>query len=178
MTDKLFGEERRHFILQVLKRSSEPLTGTELAKKANVSRQVIVGDITLLKAKKEPIVATSQGYIYLKEQESTLHKRIVACYHTPDRTEEELNLIVDFGVTVRDVTIEHPVYGDLKASLMVSSRRDVNHFMDNINKNKASLLSQLTDGIHLHTLASSSEDRLDEAEQALRKADFLLDSIK
>ena len=64
---KLLGEDRRDKLIQLLKESRKPLTGSELAKIANVSRQIIVGDISILKAKKEPIMATSQGYIYLHE---------------------------------------------------------------------------------------------------------------
>lgn len=56
-------------------------------------------------------------------------QRIIACDHEPEKTEEELNLIVDFGVTVKDVTIEHPVYGDLTASIRVSTRKEVSDFV-------------------------------------------------
>ena len=177
MSHKLLGAERRNFILQLLKNSKEPLTGSELAKRTYVSRQVIVGDITLLKAMNEPIVATSQGYIYVNNEPAAYVERIVACYHTPDRTEEELQLIVDFGVTVKDVTIDHPVYGDLKASVMVSNRRDVKLFMENMRKNKASFLLELTEGYHLHTLSAPSMEQLDEAEKALEKAGFLVETI-
>lgn len=176
MNEKMLGEERRTFILDFLKQSDIPITGNELAKKTNVSRQVIVGDITLLKAMNEPIIATSQGYIYMKTTPTTNFERIIASYHTPERTEEELQLIVDYGVTVRDVTIEHPVYGDLKASIMVSSRRDVKLFIEKMKKYNASLLSELTGGIHLHTLSAPSEKQLVEAIAALKSAGFFVDS--
>ncbi|WP_243297511.1 transcription repressor NadR [Bacillus litorisediminis] len=173
----MLGAERRNFILDLLKTSKEPLTGSELAKQTNVSRQVIVGDITLLKAMNEPIVATSQGYIYTKNEPTAYVERIVACYHTPQRTEEELQLIVDYGVTVKDVTIDHPVYGDLKASVMVSNRRDVELFMEKMRKHKASFLLELTEGYHLHTLSAPNMQQLDEAEKALGKAGFLVETL-
>ncbi|WP_174732215.1 transcription repressor NadR [Mesobacillus harenae] len=173
---KLLGEERREMILNLLKTSPAPVTGGELASQANVSRQVIVGDITLLKTKNEPIIATSQGYIYMQLQNSLhLFERTIAVCHTPDQTEEELNLLVDQGVTVKDVKIEHPVYGDLTASLMVSNRKDVKQFLYNIRNTKAALLSALTGGIHLHTISATSEQTLDEAEKALAEAGFLLE---
>lgn len=172
---KLYGEERREHLLKILKNSPTPITGTQLSKFANVSRQVIVGDITLLKAKSEPILATSQGYMYLHSQEKELnYERIIACIHPPASTEEELNILVDTGVTVKDVKIEHPVYGDLTASVMVSNRREVRNFIDNIKKTKATYLSQLTNGIHLHTISAPSIHILDEAEKALEKAGFLV----
>ncbi|MGM9923768.1 MAG: transcription repressor NadR [Bacillus sp. (in: firmicutes)] len=172
---KLLGEERRNELLKRLKASSFPLTGSDLARLANVSRQVIVGDITLLKARNEPIIATSQGYIYL--QQDPLHaqvERIVACCHTPEDTEQELQLLVDTGVTVKDVKVEHPVYGDLSSPIMVSSRREAAQFIKRIQDTNATYLSQLTQGIHLHTLAAASEHILDEAEAALQKAGFLV----
>ena len=174
---KILGEERRSFILQQLKDSPVPLTGSELASKTNVSRQVIVGDITLLKAKNEPIIATSQGYIYLKQNALTnSFERTIACKHSPEDTEKELNLLVDHGVLVKDVKIEHTLYGDLTASIMVSNRQEVKQFMQNIKKTGASLLSQLTDGIHLHTISASINQLLDQAEAALKKEGFLIES--
>jgi uncharacterized protein len=174
---KILGEERRSFILQQLKDSPVPLTGGELANKTNVSRQVIVGDITLLKAKNEPIIATSQGYIYLKQNSSTYSfERTIACRHSPHDTEKELNLLVDHGVLVKDVKIEHTVYGDLTASIMVSNRQEVKQFMENMQKTRASLLSELTDGIHIHTISASSTQVLDKAESALRAEGFLIES--
>jgi uncharacterized protein len=174
---KLLGEERRKWILQQLKTSPSPLTGNELAAKTNVSRQVIVGDITILKAKNEPIIATSQGYMYLKQNTAApLVERTVACRHRSEDTEKELNLMVDHGVTVKDVRVEHPVYGDLTASIMVSNRQEVKQFMKKIKETNATLLLELTGGIHLHTLASVNEQALISAETALHDAGFLIES--
>jgi transcriptional regulator of NAD metabolism len=174
---KILGEERRRFILQLLKESTTPITGSDFAEKTNVSRQVIVGDITLLKAKNEPIIATSQGYIYLKSNSAALSfERTIACRHSPAETERELNLLVDHGVTVKDVRIEHAVYGDLTASIMVSNRQEVKQFMKKIQNTKASFLSELTGGIHLHTISASSEHNLDKAVAAMEVAGFLMEA--
>ncbi|MDK8639526.1 transcription repressor NadR [Niallia taxi] len=171
---KMLGEERRSYILSLLKENSRPYTGSELSKLTNVSRQIIVGDITLLKAKNEPIIATSQGYLYLQQSKPELFEKIIACNHAPEKTEEELLLIVDYGVTVKDVKIEHPVYGDLTASILVSNRKEVQQFMKKIQSTNAVYLSQLTSGIHLHTLTANSQSALTEAEAALRNAGFLI----
>lgn len=173
---KILGEERRALILQWLKDSPTPLTGSELAAQTNVSRQVIVGDITLLKAKNEPIIATSQGYLYLNQGNAhSSFERTIACRHKPEDTERELNLLVDHGVLVKDVKIEHAVYGDLTASIMVSNRQEVKQFLENIEQTKASLLSELTGGIHIHTIAASSTQVLDKAEAALKAEGFLIE---
>lgn len=172
---KILGDERRNFLLQILKESKEPITGSYLAAKANVSRQVVVGDITLLKAKNEPIIATSQGYIYMHQSPlQPSFEKTIACRHSPEETEEELNLLVDHGVLVKDVRIEHPVYGDLIASIMVSNRQEVKQFMKKVINTKASFLSELTGGIHLHTISSTTEGALDKAAEAMEQAGFLV----
>ena len=172
---KIYGEERRALLLNRLKNSSTPLTGSELAAEANVSRQVVVGDISLLKARKEPIIATSQGYIYMKnDSPEPVYERIIACSHPPERTEEELYLLVDYGVTVKDVKMVHPVYGDLTASVQVSNREEVKHFIEKVKNTKSGYLLELTNGIHLHTICAASEKALHDAEKALRKANFLI----
>jgi hypothetical protein len=172
---KLLGEERRAWLLEYLKKYRGPVTGTELAKKANVSRQVIVGDITLLKAHNEPIIATSRGYLYMPAAESGSAEKIIACCHDRNRTEEELNMIVDHGVTVKDVKVEHPVYGDLTASIMVSNRQEVKAFIKEMNERKASLLSELTSGVHLHTLSAPSGRMIEKAVAALKEAGILVE---
>ncbi|MBA5711708.1 transcription repressor NadR [Bacillus velezensis] len=173
---KLTGAKRRDMLLHWLKEAGSPLTGGELAKKANVSRQVIVQDISLLKAKSEPIIATSQGYLYISMNAGGEKnaERIIACLHGPERTEEELELIVDEGVTIKDVIIEHPVYGDLTAAIRVSTRKEVKQFMDHINSTNAAYLSQLTGGVHLHTLSAPTKERIDQACQALDDAGILI----
>lgn len=174
---KLYGEERRNKLLEILRESPEPVTGSELSRLTHVSRQVIVSDVTLLKAKNEPIIATSQGYIYMSPANSKHYERIITCSHSPEQTEQELNLLVDLGITIKDVKIEHPVYGDLTASIMVSSRREVRQFIQRIADSNASYLSVLANGVHLHTLSADSEQHLDEAEAALKEAGFLIDYI-
>jgi uncharacterized protein len=173
---KILGEERRNLILAWLQERNEPITGGELSAKTNVSRQVIVQDISLLKARNEPIIATSQGYMYLNQQiKKQLHQRVIACSHKPDQTTDELFLIVDSGVTVKNVIIEHPVYGDLTASIMVSNRNEVEQFINKINDTNAALLSQLTAGTHLHTIEADSISKLDTACQSLLHAGYLIE---
>jgi uncharacterized protein len=171
---KVLGNTRRELILKWLKESDAPLTGGELADHTNVSRQVIVQDISLLKAKNEPVIATSQGYIYLKDQISK-QQHVIACKHKPEETQKELELIVDKGVTIKNVSIEHPIYGDLTASMMVQNRRDVELFIKKVSETNASYLSELTDGTHLHTLEADTLTQIEEACDALKEAGFLVE---
>lgn len=172
---KKLGEERRKLILQWLKESKEPMTGQAIAEKTNVSRQVIVQDISLLKAKNEPIIATSQGYIYLNSPTSiNTYKKIIACRHSPEQTMEELLIIVDNGVVVKDVIVEHPIYGELTASLLLKNRKEVYDFIEKMRETKAAYLSDLTDGVHLHTIESETKEQIDNVVKALENSGFLL----
>lgn len=175
--DKMIGTERRKLIIKWLKDTRKPITGGEFADKTNVSRQVIVQDVSLLKAKNEPIIATSQGYIYIGDQtDQTSFRRVIPCLHTPEQTREELYIIVDHGVTVNDVKIEHPVYGDLTASIMVSNRKEVDQFINKIKETNASYLAMLTEGTHLHTIEADSTDKIEAACKELNEANMLLNS--
>ncbi|WP_299510982.1 transcription repressor NadR [uncultured Rummeliibacillus sp.] len=172
---KLLGEERRAFLLNLLKTEETAITGTELAKRASVSRQVIVNDIALLKARNEPIIATSQGYLYFNQHESVQnYERQIAALHTSEQTEDELNTLVDAGITVKDVTVEHPVYGEITANIMVKNRFDVQQFLKKLQETNASPLMALTDGAHLHTISAPSEAQLDLAEKLLKEKGYLL----
>lgn len=175
-TEKILGEERRNLLLDILSKADKPITGGELASTTNVSRQVIVQDVSLLKAKNYPILATSQGYVFLNNQhdQTKLVERIIACKHAPERTKEELSILVDHGVVVKDVIVEHQVYGELTASIMVGNRNDVNEFVKKINRYNASYLSQLTGGLHLHTLQADSLDKIDLACKVLDEEGFLV----
>ena len=172
---KLKGEERRNWLFTYLKEQAQPVTGTELARLANVSRQVIVNDITLLKATNHPIMATSQGYILLPSQENNYVQRKVACTHQPHETEDELFTLVDEGVTVEKVMIEHPVYGEITSPIMVSNRQDVKLFLKKSKETEATFLLELTSGIHHHLLSAPTEEILERGIDAIRKKGYLLE---
>lgn len=173
---KLLGEERRQELLALLKNAKQPLTGTDLAKHTNVSRQVIVNDMNLLKARNEPIVATSQGYLYMHQMQQTRYERKIVCMHTSEQAKEELFILVDCGVTVENVIVEHAVYGEITASIMVSNRLEVEHFVKRVTETNALYLSALTDGTHLHVISAISEENLDLAESKLREHGILVDN--
>ena len=153
-------------------RSKEPLKAAQLAELTGVSRQVIVQDMALLRAREEPIIATPQGYIYFKD--SPL-QRVIFSRHSAEDTERELNLLVDLGVQVLDVGVEHSVYGKIIRPLKVKSRLDVKNFILNMAKKDAMLLSSLTDGLHIHTLQASSDEVLEKACKVLADEGFLLE---
>ncbi len=164
--------ERRRIILDTLKGADSPLSATALAKQLAVSRQIIVGDVALLRAGGEEIIATARGYVMGQSGEE---RRTVVCRHAPEEMRRELELMVDYGCTVEDVVVEHSVYGQITGRLDVSSRYDVNEFIQRVSEGDAKPLSDLTRGIHLHTLQCPDEKVFQELLIALREAGFLVE---
>jgi transcriptional regulator of NAD metabolism len=82
--------------------------------------------------------------------------------------------MVDTGVEVLDVIVDHPVYGQLTGQLSLASRRDVDYFLKTISETKAGLLSSLTDGIHLHTVRAKDTRVISALEKELKAKGFLL----
>ena len=95
------GEQRREKIIDILNSSSKPVSGVALASMLNVSRQVIVQDIALIRASDNEISSTNRGYVIRKKNE---HTRIFKVVHTEADVEAELNSIVDMGGWVKDVS--------------------------------------------------------------------------
>ena len=62
------ANQRRQLILETLNQSSQPISASQLAKQLEVSRQVIVGDVALLRASNHDILSTPKGYCLAKEQ--------------------------------------------------------------------------------------------------------------
>lgn len=167
------SERRRRHILEWMRAHGGPIPGGEMAKRLRVSRQCLVQDIAILRAAGEEIVATPRGY-RLPDAASHTHRAVLACRHAPERTEEELQILVDHGVKVLDVTVEHPLYGELRGSLMIESRADVQDFLTQVKATHAALLSSLTHGIHLHTVEASRPELIARARARLRERGFLL----
>lgn len=167
------GDERRRRILEWMQRHQSPVRGSELAEHFDVSRQCVVQDIAILRAGGTDILATPRGYL-LPDTSKLEHREILACDHPSERTEEELNILVDHGVKVIDVIVEHPLYGELRGSLMIESRADVQDFLQQMRTKKASLLSSLTSGVHLHTVEAHRAEIVTRAKAQLRERGFLL----
>ena len=164
------GKERRIRIIDLLKNSEVPLSGTQLSKQLGVSRQVIVQDIALLRANEYGIVSTNQGYVL---SDSVTRSRVFKVIHTDDEVEEELSLFVDCGGRVEDVFVSHKIYNIVKAPMNIRSRLDVKKFMDSLASGKSSLLKNVTSGYHYHTVTAESEEILDYIHDALKERGFL-----
>lgn len=164
--------QRRSTILSLLSESAHPISASALAQHCGVTRQVIVGDIALLRVGGTDISATARGYV-LAQADNGLLRRL-ACRHCAADTAAELNAMVDCGCTVVDVSVEHPVYGEITVALGLSSRYDVELFIERMSSTEAAPLSSLTEGIHLHTVLCPDEERLVRLQKKLAAEGFLV----
>ncbi|CAI3436413.1 transcription repressor NadR [Enterococcus cecorum] len=168
------GQKRREIILEELSKATKNVNATQLAEKFGVSRQIVVGDIALLRASGIDIVSNSRGYRLNKKSTGLLETKL-AVKHRPDQVEEELRLIVENGGTVVDVIIEHELYGEIKGTVDIKNDDEVTAFLNKVEQAHATLLSSLTDGIHLHTIQYPDEETLVKIKQALSQAGILLE---
>lgn len=168
------AQARRQEIAGILRSTQEPVSAAALAKRFSVSRQIIVGDIALLRASGLAISATPRGYVILRESSGLIHQ--IAVQHDAAGMREELYAIVDNGCTALDVIVEHPIYGQLTGPLQLSSRYEVEQFLERCKASDARPLSNLTEGIHLHTLSCPDEVSFQRVQAALRNLHILLEN--
>ena len=164
------GQERREQILEILKNSTEPVAGTDLPNQFNVSRQIIVQDMALIRANGVEIISTNRGYIIHASKKVS---RVFKVIHTDEQVEEELNLFVDLGAQVENVFVYHKVYNVIKVNMDIKSRRDVSKYMEGITGGKSTNLMNLTSNYHYHTIVAEDEQTLDMIQEELQRRGFL-----
>lgn len=168
------AKERRDQIIHQLSNADSPISATTLAALCSVSRQIIVGDIALIRASGLNILATPRGYILETASPIPLYiEKKIACIHDDSRILDELYTVVDLGGALIDVTVEHSVYGQINAPLHIASRFDADMFYAKLENSGARPLCDLTDGIHLHTLRANSEEIIVRILDALKEKGFL-----
>lgn len=164
------GYERRKAIVEYIKKSPVPVSGTKLAELYDVSRQVIVQDIALIRAGGHEITSTNRGYIL---NEKTTVGRVFYVNHTDEELEAELCTVVDMGGKVVNVMIDHEVYGKMEADLNISSRRNVQTFIEDMESGKSSPLKNITSDDHAHFIEAESEEVLELIEEKFREMGIL-----
>ena len=148
--------ERRGEILKILHNADAPVAARELAGRFGVSRQVIVQDLAVIRASTPGILSTTKGYVIQQDSSFTREFKV---RHSQDKAAEELNLIVDCGGHVKNISISHRVYGRVTAEMDIRSRQDVNEFAEALRNSRL--------------IEASSEERLDLIEKQLGEAGFL-----
>lgn len=164
------GKERREQIIKMITDSTEPVPGSSLASSLNVSRQVIVQDIALLREGGNNILSTNRGYII--EQKPHV-QRVFKVHHSDEESGDELRLFVDCGGTVKDVFVYHHIYGIIKADLDLHSRLDVERYLDELKSGRSGYLKKITSDYHYHTIIADSSDTLDLIQKKLQEKGYL-----
>ena len=164
---------RREKILELIHINHHPTSASSLAKELGVSRQVIVGDVALLRATGHEIIATARGYIIPSFNEKHQYIGKIVCQHTPENTREELYMIVDEGAVVLNVIVEHDLYGELTGALNLTNRGEVDAFLRKAKSSGIKLLSELTMGIHTHTVACANEAHFNQVRKVLETSGYL-----
>ena len=165
---------RKETLLHLLKESQIPLNGQSLAEHFHVTRQIIVQDIAVLRADGAPILSTNRGYIYKESKSNPYVHKLFKVKHKEEDMEQELLAIVDNGGRVQNIQIDHPVYGEIETLLKLSCRRDVQHFLEQVERADFRPLSELTDGVHYHLVEAENEQDLLYIEKALDKLGYLV----
>lgn len=170
-------EKRREKIIKKLKDTNEPIKGTTLANEFNVSRQVIVQDVAILRARGEDIIATPLGYMIPKYNQSKILKTITTRHLNVDEANEELMIMIENGATVVDVKVNHPIYGEVEGLLNIRNKEDVEKFIEEVKSGKVEFLASLNKGIHTHTIEVKSNEDFINLKNKLEEEGYLVEEL-
>lgn len=115
--------ERRAEILRILSTTSKPMAGGVLAKELKVSRQIVVGDIALMRAGGEDIIATNDGYL-LNRPDSDLNVVTIRLKHKTEDLFDVLCTIIDEGAEIKSLYIDHSIYGRVFIPFKITNRAE------------------------------------------------------
>ncbi|MBF0779589.1 MULTISPECIES: transcription repressor NadR [unclassified Granulicatella] len=168
-------EERRKKILHALKNAKGAVNAQKLADNFDVTRQVIVQDIAVLKANGETILSTNRGYLYHREKSERKYSRIFKVQHKREDIVRKYQAIIDNGGVVKNVRIKHPIYGEIEVALNIQSRRCIKQFVEKFKAQGFKCLIDLTtDGIQYHLVEADTKEILDDIQAELESLHFLV----
>lgn len=187
------AEARRASLLDALRNADAPVSGGQLANTLNVSRQIIVQDIALLREAGASIVATTKGYVLADAAQTAAQNatqtmaqnaeqpavhldepaRTFKLHHEVEQTRDELQTIIALGGRVHNVSISHRAYGRITAPLEIADQADIERFINDIESGKSSPLSTATSGYHYHLVSAPSNEALEAIGRALADKGFL-----
>ncbi|WP_298845674.1 transcription repressor NadR [Clostridium sp.] len=167
------SKERRKYIKNLLITNDNTYKGQFLAEKLGVTRQVIVKDIAIVRAEGVNIIATPEGYL-IPSEENNFVRKVIAVSHGRNDIYDELECIVKFGGVVEDVTVEHPLYGEIRAMIMIKTLMDIEEFTKKFKESSVQLLSSLTKGVHLHTIKAENEEIIECIIKELKEKKYLI----
>lgn len=166
------ANQRRQEILSLLGNSETPIPAGFLSEKFGISRQVIVQDIALLRANGYDVISTNRGYVLKSTPRAS---RVFKCRHSFDEIIDEGATVISLGGRIDDIYVNHRIYGKISARLGLVTRTHVEELYRSLVSGASKPLMSVTDGYHYHTVSADSENVLDEIEEALRKAGYLIE---
>lgn len=167
--------ERRKNILQALKNAKGAVNAQKLAENYHVTRQVIVQDIAVLRANGEAIISTNRGYLYHKIKAGKTYSRVFKVKHTPEENIKKYHIVIDNGGIVKNITIKHPIYGEVTVNIEIRSRRCIKYFVDKLQQESFKCLVELTnDGVQYHLVEADTKEILDDIQAELEASHFLV----
>lgn len=168
------GEARRNAIIEHLKQADKPLSGTDLARMLGVSRQCVVGDVALLRATSEEIIATNKGYIYNSNLLKGKKRAVIKVSHKVEDIFDELCTIIDYGGKVLDTSVSSAAYNTVKVEKTIGNRVEAADYAQLFVDGASKHLSELSGGVHYHTIETSDEIALIRIEKALNDKGYLV----
>ncbi len=162
------NETRRKQIVEAIKEADGPISASKLAARFSVSRQIIVGDIALIRAEGTDIIATNSGYI----PGNSAHSVRVKVKHSSGDTFDEMCAIVDEGARVTDISIEHSFYGKITCPITIGNRAEAKAYVQAVSES-GNTLENLTMGVHYHTIEAPSDLILLRVQKALNDKGYL-----
>ena len=169
------GRERRERIIEILMNTRTPVSGTELAKALGVSRQIIVQDIALLRARNREIISTNKGYLLFNSLGNDGTQTVIMVKHNSDEVYDEFATIVELGGRILDVSVDHDYYGQIQIDLVINDLNDAMEFVQKMKESASQPLKCLTGDIHYHTIAAPSEKVLQLIRNELKQKGYLME---
>ena len=123
------AQNRRKEMAVLLANANAAVSGDALSARFGVSRQIVVQDIATLREQGYEIQATHYGYVL---KATPLLERVFTVNHSQEQTVDELELIIAQGGIVKDVFVEHKIYGKIVAPLNIHNKRHIDKFLDGV----------------------------------------------
>ncbi len=170
------GTTRRKEIVAYLSTRTDAVNGTELAHMFGVSRQVIVQDVALLRAENRRIMSTNKGYVLHQPANARAGcTDVILVQHRAEQTLEEMRSIVEYGGRMLDVFVDHDLYGQIRADLVINDMNDAEDFCRRMKHSASRPLKELTGSCHYHTITAPSEKVMGLIKNELKEKGFLIE---
>lgn len=168
--------ERRKKLLTLLQQADAPICGKQLSKDLNVTRQIIVSDIAILRSSGISIASSKLGYMIIRPDYQNFYRRSLGCQHKKmdaAEIESEMNVVVDNGGIIHQMILQSKTYGTLCVHLNIRSRRDVKTFIQSFKETDAPFITVITRGEHLLEIETHDAEEMQAIKSRLDELDLL-----